>query len=450
MLNYEAYFNDLSKLHPEMLYYMKKSKIFKHYTNNLTDEYLYKLKQLINKYAKTKDIELKKTVYFFKKYLTLKSYLYMPISSYENEIIIFNNNNDTSYPKKHKKQRQAEFHIYIKTLIKRLNEGLEKKISIPYIIVKKLILQLKSLKTYDYFYEYLKNVYLSKCTKKIGLCNLPNGKNIYKLLVKNIVDKTPETVHKIGLSLISKIKKPDYSKEEYYKTKEEFYKDCVKISLHIYNNFITKYFYYKPDKPFTIKKVVPVLETSFPLAYYTYTDDAVFINLKYYKECSKSSVYSLLLHECFHQYHYRFMKHHKLKDYQIYGYENLAMIEGFAHYMEIYNENNLSETDDYYTILRKIRLVADTGINYYNWSYKKTYNFMIKHLPNNTEDIISEIDRYICLPSQALCYVVGKLEIIKLRDAFLEKHKDLTIKDFHHRLLINGTCSLATIKKLIL
>jgi len=127
------------------------------------------------------------------------------------------------------------------------------------------------------------------------------------------------------------------------------------------------------------------------------------------------------------------------------------MIEGFAHYIEIYNDFiDCDDCDNYFSILRKVRLVADTGINYYNWSYKKTYNFMLKYLPNNSNDIINEIDRYICMPSQALCYTIGKLEIIKMRDAFLKKNKDLTIKDFHHRLLINGTCSLSTIKKIIL
>ena len=87
---------------------------------------------------------------------------------------------------------------------------------------------------------------------------------------------------------------------------------------------------------------------------------------------------------------------------------------------------------------------------YYNWSYKKTFNFMLRYLPSNTKDIISEIDRYICLPGQALCYVIGKLEIISMRNKFLKQNKNLTIKDFHEKLLINGTCSLSTIKKLIL
>lgn len=448
MLNYEDYFNDILKMNSQMLYVIKKPKVFKHYTNILSDDYLHKLNNLIIKYANTKDLELKREINLLKQSLALKSYLYLPITSYESEIIIFNNDNNTLYPKKYKDQRQKDFHIYVKTIIERLKEGLTKKISIPYIIVKKIIIELKELQDYNYLYKYLKNDYLSKAIKKIGLCNLPNGKKLYKLLVKENVDKTPEYVHKLGLSLVSKIKKPNNSSDEYYKTKEEFFKDCLKISLTIYDHFIDKYFYYKPDKPFIIKKVPSKLENSFPLAYYTHLEDAVFINLRYFKECTKQSLYPLLLHECFHQYHYSFMRYHKLKDYQIYGYENIAMVEGFAHYIEIYNKNE--EEDNYYSILRKIRLVADTGINYYNWSYKKTYNFMKQYLPNNTEDIINEIDRYICLPSQALCYTIGKLEIIKLRDAYLRKHKNKTIKDFHHNLLINGTCSLSTIKKIIL
>jgi uncharacterized protein (DUF885 family) len=54
----------------------------------------------------------------------------------------------------------------------------------------------------------------------------------------------------------------------------------------------------------------------------------------------------------------------------------------------------------------------------------------------------------MCIPAQGLCYVIGKLEIIKLRDKFLKSNKG-TIKDFHHLLLINGTCSFDTISKKI-
>ena len=154
----------------------------------------------------------------------------------------------------------------------------------------------------------------------------------------------------------------------------------------------------------------------------------------------------MITHECFHQYHYRFMNYYNLPIYKIYAYNNICLIEGFAHYMEDYLDKKYN--DSYYKILRIIRLVVDTGINYYKWSYKKAFSFMIKYFPHRTNDIISEIDRYICNPSQSFCYVIGKLEIIKMRDKFLKSNKG-TIKDFHHQLLINGTSSFQTIQNKI-
>ena len=159
------------------------------------------------------------------------------------------------------------------------------------------------------------------------------------------------------------------------------------------------------------------------------------------------------MHECMHQFHYRFLKFYKIEPYKKNGYDNIGFIEGFAHYMEDYMNNNLNidnneieEENSYYKTLRILRLVVDTGINYYGWSYDKSFNFMTKYLPNRKEDITTELHRYMCIPAQGLCYVIGKLEIIKLRDKFLKSNKG-TIKDFHHKLLINGICSFDTISK---
>jgi uncharacterized protein (DUF885 family) len=62
---------------------------------------------------------------------------------------------------------------------------------------------------------------------------------------------------------------------------------------------------------------------------------------------------------------------------------------------------------------------------------------MNKYLPHRKDNNINEIERYICKPIQALCYLIGKLEIIKMRDTFL-KEKRGTIKDFHHKLLFEN------------
>jgi uncharacterized protein (DUF885 family) len=135
----------------------------------------------------------------------------------------------------------------------------------------------------------------------------------------------------------------------------------------------------------------------------------------------------------------------KLEKYKIYGYDNLALIEGFAHYMEIYCDNY--DDNNEFSLLRKIRLVVDTGINYYKWSYKKSLNFMQKYLPNKIKDNKTELERYICNPTQALCYTIGKLEIIKMRDKFLSENKG-NIKDFHQKMLENGTVSFTYLHKI--
>jgi hypothetical protein len=101
---------------------------------------------------------------------------------------------------------------------------------------------------------------------------------------------------------------------------------------------------------------------------------------KYFNEISKNEIHSLIMHECLHSYHFDFMKFYKLPKYKYYKYFNTALVEGFAFYMETYCDDY--DDNNEFSLLRKIRLVVDTGINYYGWTYKKAYDFMKYYLPN--------------------------------------------------------------------
>ena len=446
MSKYKTYFDDLIKINPSLSFEIgnRDKYSISHITDTMSDDYLAKYYKLILKYKKTDDTELKFKLDYIKYFYKYKIYLYFIISSFDNDIINFYYDNKTKYPQKYKKERIKDFNKHINSIIKKLKEGLKLKITIPYMICKEYMKQIKNYN--KKLYKFIKNNYLDKCRKSIGLCDLPNGKEIYKILVKNTLGglkKTPEKIHKLGLTLIENIK---HNKKpvDFYTSKEKLFKDCQKIALYIYDHIIDKYFHYKPSKPFRIKKVPKELETSTSVAYYIPSTDIVYINLSYYKECSKQSLYSLLMHECFHQYNYRFMKYHKLEKYKIYGYNNNSLIEGFAHYMETYCEDYDDNND--LSTLRKLRLVVDTGINYYGWTYGKALNYMEIYLPNARNDIMNEIERYICNPSQGLCYLMGKLKIIKMRDKFLAEKRG-SIKDFHHNLLCHGTVSFLTLKK---
>jgi len=444
--DYEMYIDDYLKISPELrfIYGKRDKETLSHITNNLSEDYINQEKKIIEKYKNTKHIELIHDIndlnYLFNNKLNLFIF-----SSYNNFIINYYYDEKYIYPKNelYKKSRQNDFNELVKNTIIKANEGLKANITFPKVIIKKFLLQIKSYPKYSFLYNFINKHYYPYCRIEPGLCYIKNGKDIYKTIIKSNIgylDITPEEIHKLGLSLIkSKIKTGDT-----YKSKKEFINDCHKYANYIYDNIIDKYFDYKLKKRFVIKEVNKSLEKSTPLAYYNEIEKTVFINTSYYYEIEKKNLYSLIMHECMHYYHFEYIHHLNIPKYKIYDYSNTALIEGFAHYMEIYCED-YNDDNNPYSLLRKLRLVADTGINYYGWTFKQTLDYLNKYLPKQKQDNINEVERYICLPGQALSYLIGKLHIIKLRDYYLNKGGN--IKDFHHKLLSEGHASFITINK---
>ncbi|HZD99992.1 MAG TPA: DUF885 domain-containing protein, partial [Micromonosporaceae bacterium] len=67
--------------------------------------------------------------------------------------------------------------------------------------------------------------------------------------------------------------------------------------------------------------------------------------------------------------------------------------------------------------LRAARLVVDTGLHAKGWSREQAVDYMREHTPVMPVEIESEVDRYIADPGQALAYMVGRLEIQRIRVA---------------------------------
>jgi uncharacterized protein (DUF885 family) len=445
--DYERYMDDILKISSisRFIYGKRDKDTLSHLENYMSLEYLEKIKELNFKYKYTKDIQLKEQLENEEFYINNKFYLLI-FSSYVNFIINFMYDNSFIYPKNkiYKKSREHDFSLIINSSIERAKDGLKENITFPKIIIKKFLNQIKDLSQYKYFYDFIKKEYYPHCRNEIGLCYLPNGKNAYKILIKDYLgylDITPEEIHDIGKKLVVKPIKLG----ETYKSKKELMNDCYKYAKHIYDNIIDKYFDYKPKTKFILTAVPKSLESSSPLGYYNDIENKVFVNLSYYYEVDKKELYSFIMHECMHFYHYEYMKYMKVPKYKMYNFSNIALVEGFAHYMETYCEDYDDENNSF-ALLRKVRLVVDTGINYFGWTYKQAYEYMDKYMPKKKTDNINEIDRYICMPGQALCYLIGKLHIIKLRDDYLNKNKG-TIKDFHRELLVEGLASFTIINK---
>jgi uncharacterized protein (DUF885 family) len=89
--------------------------------------------------------------------------------------------------------------------------------------------------------------------------------------------------------------------------------------------------------------------------------------------------------------------------------------------------------------LRASRLVVDTGLHARGWSRQKAIDFLLENTTLEPSNAEGEIDRYIASPGQASSYMVGRLEIERLR-ALAERHQreTFTIRAFHDVVLNAG------------
>jgi uncharacterized protein (DUF885 family) len=96
-----------------------------------------------------------------------------------------------------------------------------------------------------------------------------------------------------------------------------------------------------------------------------------------------------------------------------------------------------------FAALRACRLVVDTGMHELGWSRRQAIDFMYDHTATTRANAVNEIDRYIAWPGQALAYVTGKREIVRLRErAQRALGPRFELRGFHHAVLRNGAIPL--------
>jgi uncharacterized protein (DUF885 family) len=97
---------------------------------------------------------------------------------------------------------------------------------------------------------------------------------------------------------------------------------------------------------------------------------------------------------------------------------------------------------------RAARLVIDTGLHTRGWTRQQAVDYLRANTVWSPVDIESEIDRYIAWPGQANAYMLGMLKILELRrlaeQAFGD---DFDIREFHARVLENGSITLPMLEQ---
>ncbi|MFQ5412215.1 MAG: DUF885 family protein, partial [Phycisphaerae bacterium] len=332
--------------------------------------------------------------------------------------------------------------------------------------------------------DYLTQTYLPQCRDTVGYCYLPGGKAWYARLARyhTTTDLTPEEIHGIGLKELRRIHAEMRSiatevgfdgdlhafidrmrtdPSQHNKTADEIMRRHRAILARSDAN-LPELFGVLPETPYDLKEIEAFRAPGAPAAYYYNAPDDgsrpayFYVNIFQPETRPIYTMEALAYHEAMPGHHLQLALAQEKKGLPAFRrFEGLtAFIEGWGLYSERLGYELGGYRDPYsrfgqltYDSWRASRLVVDTGMHHFGWSRDKAIEFMKNNTALSEQNIVSEVDRYIAWPGQALAYKIGQLEILKLRkraETVLGEAFDVRV--FHDHLLSEGSIPLSILR----
>lgn len=340
--------------------------------------------------------------------------------------------------------------------------------------------------SYQKLTTFLEKEYLPEARNSHGIDKIPQGKDLYRYLVKywTTTDLDPEIIYQTGLAEVARIKREmELVKNEVrfsgdlkaffkhlrqdpdlmpYKTDEEVLQAFRNIQSRMEPQLKTM-FGRVPKTPFEVKQTEEFREASAsaeyspgspdgkrPGVFYVPIIDAAKFNIT-------SGMESLFLHEAIPGHHYQISLQQedtdlpKFRRFAWYG----AYGEGWALYTESLGKELGLYTNPYQymgslgdEMHRAIRLVVDVALHTKSMSREEAIQYMMDNEPIPKEGAVSEVERYMAIPGQALSYKTGSLKIRELRTKYQTKlGEKFKLSSFHDEFLNDGCLPLAVLEK---
>jgi len=100
--------------------------------------------------------------------------------------------------------------------------------------------------------------------------------------------------------------------------------------------------------------------------------------------------------------------------------------------------------------MRACRLVVDTGMHALGWSRQQAVQYMVDNSPLRASMCQPEVDRYAVTPGQACSYMVGRVEIQRMRaEAEQRQGERFDVKQFHSAVLDSGALPLNVLDRVV-
>jgi uncharacterized protein (DUF885 family) len=334
---------------------------------------------------------------------------------------------------------------------------------------------------------FLITEYLPMGRETSGLGDLPNGLETYQYLIRlhTTTDMSIDQIHELGKTEVARILK----EMEKAKTQMAYTGDIKSFFEHIRNSptqmpftqpeqvikhfdninlrvadSLAALFNLKPKANFEVRRTEAFREASASAEYVPGSKDAsrsgiFYVPIPDVSHYNKYADEALFLHEAIPGHHYQLSLQQENKQLPAFLHpESLGVfVEGWALYAEsLGRELGLYQDPiQYFGMLsmemhRAIRLVVDTGIHGKGWTREQAIQYSLDHEAESEASIISEIERYMATPGQALSYKIGQLKIQELRSRAKQKLGDkFDIKAFHDQVLNTGSLPLIVLENKI-
>jgi uncharacterized protein (DUF885 family) len=330
------------------------------------------------------------------------------------------------------------------------------------------------------FALFLEEEYLPQAREEIALSFNPDGSDCYPALVRyfSTIEPSAEEVHRLGLqqiegiraemqaiiddyfpgeSIESLMKNLNLDPEYTFQTREEVL-DYSLESLVAAKAKMADAFGILPKADVLIKPYPAYRESTGTGEYHSSSEDGSRPGIYYIavvnpQHRSRAGQQSVLYHETYPGHHLQGAIALELGD-RVHPIARYLWNSGYGEGWALYSERLADELGLYTGPLdrmgllsdqaaRAARLVVDSGIHTMGWTRQQAVDYMLANTAWPPGDIEAEINRYIAFPGQATAYMLGMLEIRRLRTlAERELGADFDLREFHDRVLENGSITL--------
>lgn len=324
-----------------------------------------------------------------------------------------------------------------------------------------------------------------------GIWAQPNGREYYQDAINNLgdTDMNADEIHALGLAEVDRISaemntiltaegyttgtvgermaaliaEPRFLYEDSDAGREQLLNDLNGYIAEI-DTRMDGLFKSRPKFPVEVRRIPIEREVGAPGGQYTSPSldgsnpGVYWINLYDIKANPKLDLKTLTYHEAIPGHHWQIALNVEQESLplirRIAPYN--AYVEGWALYSEALAVEMGMYTNDPYSdlgrlnaeLFRAVRLVVDTGLHHKRWTREQAIQYMSDITGTAESSVVSEIERYMVWPGQALGYKLGMITIQQARaDAEKQLGARFDIREFHDVILLDGAVPMAILKE---